>query len=166
MSHEALAYLYISQKSENTQRSYDYAFNQWIVFIRKKDEKMETATTKTVLEFVNQVRGRGQGRASDATVSQRFNALNAIYGFLQTQGEIDMNVFKRAKSALSLRQKHQVRPTKLIKSGKIKEAIKSVKLNTQDGVRDAALLSLLFGSGLRRSEALGLNVDDILSTHV
>lgn len=143
-------------KRPATRKSYSAAWRQWCEFRRSKGIK---ATPGEALKFLHHLRFGG---ASDNTLNNRYAALCSIYGFLVDMGALPKNPFSAIKRVFSTRQRRQVRPTKLIATEEVLAALEAPPANTRWGVAERALLAILFGSGLRRSEARGLRVGDII----
>lgn len=158
---ESLIDLYISGKSENTARTYRAVIRQWSEYLEGKNETLTTATAESAIGYFTHLRKKG---AADATITARIDALSSIYCFLEDMEAIKKNPIRRAKRALRSRQKHQVRPTAFIEFKEVRKMLNTIKPNTPENIRNLALLSILFGGGLRRSEAAGLNLNDVLTT--
>lgn len=148
---------YIALKRPNTRRSYIAVFGQFAASIGGWDN-LKAATPADCIAYLAKLK---ETRAPN-TIMQRFQALRGFYEFLADLGEIEKNPWRAAARALSFRQKGQVRPTALIEYDLIPSILASFD-HTREGVRNAAIFAMLFGLGLRRSELLGLDVDDIMT---
>lgn len=151
-----LVHQYIALKRPNTKRSYLTTFGQFAEVVGGWDG-MKYATPGECIAYLQSL----QSACAPLTVLQRFQALRGFYEFLYDLGEIEKNPWRAAARALSFRQKGQVRPTALISFELVPLILDSFD-HTKEGVRNTAIFAMLFGLGLRRSELLGLHVDDIL----
>jgi integrase len=147
---------FLAAKRPATARAYSTTWRQWCRFRKSSGVR---ATPKQALAFISKLR---QEHLSDNTIALRFAALQSIYAFLEDMGSSPDNPFRRIKRVFSARQKVQVRPTRLIALKQVIEIIESPPANTRRGVMQRALLALLFGAGLRRSEARNLRVGDVM----
>lgn len=155
--HDALK-LYLEFKTPNTKRSYLTIWGQW----EKYCKSLDSPTFQEAHEFIASLRILGR---SDATVRHRYQALLAIHGFLVSLGVITHNPFVPLAKTISWRQFHQVRPTKLIDRESISRILNSPEWTcSYRDTRDRAILALLFGTGMRRSEVRALNVGDVCLT--
>jgi integrase/recombinase XerD len=97
---------------------------------------------------------RRTGGLSDNYISSNFNALRLFSRYLQESG--------RPFFEVSVRTRPDKETSKIILTpGEIKALYKACGSDYL-GVRDRAILSIYYGSGLRRSEGVSLNVKDIL----
>lgn len=99
---------------------------------------------------------------ADATISQRFHLLRRLFRYLVSLQLIEVNPFDAIHYDVPRRQRRQKRPTKFIPVEMIDKMLDLPDRRTKEGRRDYCLLCILFGGGLRRSEAWGLNVDDVV----
>jgi integrase len=101
------------------------------------------------------------GVLADATYSQRLHLLRRLFRYFVGMGLIKRNIFDAVLAEIPKRQRRQKRPTRLIPALKVVEMLEMPDRRTKEGRRDYCLLSILFGGGLRISEAHGLNVGDV-----
>jgi len=156
---------------ENTQRRYATLLRQFCKHLGGEPETprgqvlLMAAVLEDVLDFLAEMRKRpgqfGKGTA-DETIRNTFGALRGIYRRLLAAGLVKINPFDLAKGALSWRQRTQVRPTQIIPFDKVWELLDLPAGNTSCGIRDRALLSLMLGGGLRRSEARNVRLQDVM----
>lgn len=103
-------------------------------------------------------------RLADATFSQRLHLLRRLFRYLVAVDVVKRNVFDAVLAEIPKRQRRAKRPTRLIQADKVIEMLSLPDRDTKAGRRDFCLLSILFGGGLRISEARGLNCGDIGAT--
>lgn len=98
---------------------------------------------------------------SAVTVRRKLAALRSFFRFLQRAGIIDTNIAKLVRSPKAPRTLPRVMTaesaTNLLE-GVPQEAAKLERLHPE---RDTAILELLYGTGVRVSELVGLNTDDV-----
>lgn len=98
---------------------------------------------------------KAAGRASE-TLFNRYRNLRTFFGFLQKDGLIILNPV----SALE-RPRVERRLIRPFTPEQFAATLAQIRAGTPLGLRDKALLLLLVDTGLRISEALGLNVGDL-----
>jgi integrase/recombinase XerC len=97
----------------------------------------------------------GQG-FSASTVARRLASLRSFFRFLRRQGKL------AADPSAALRNPKQARRLpRLLRFDDIIRLLESLPIQTLLGVRDRAMLEILYGGGLRVSELVGLNLNDI-----
>jgi integrase/recombinase XerC len=97
----------------------------------------------------------GQGYAP-ATIARRLASLRSFYRYMRRKGSVT------ADPTAGLRNPRQ--PQRLPRLLRIDDVIKlldAIPVHTALGVRDRTMLETLYGGGLRVSELVGLNLDDI-----
>jgi integrase/recombinase XerC len=97
----------------------------------------------------------GQGYSA-STVARRLASLRSFFRFLRRQGLVT------ADPSAGLRNpKQPKRLPRLLGVEQVVRLLDGVRLDTAAGVRDRAMLETLYGGGLRVSELVGLNLDDL-----
>lgn len=148
-------------RTANTRRTYECAWRDWTHSLNGRD--VLGATAEDVVEYVTTIKNRiGElnTRYADGTIRNRFHVLRSIYGFLFDMEVVRVNPFLKASRLIVLRQQAQKRPTKFISESIIRDLLESQKTDTAPELQRATLLHLLFGGGLRRSEARKIKICD------
>lgn len=90
------------------------------------------------------------------TGARKLAAVRGLHRFLVTEGELDHDATSRTESP----QRGDSLP-KALSIGEVEALLASPDPATPLGVRDLALLEVLYASGARVSEAVGLQVEDV-----
>ena len=146
----------------NTLRSYQDDLTQFGVFLREMErlgpddptEVDPAATDSTRLRrYVAWLNTRGY---APSTVARRLASLRSFYRFQRRQGTM------KADPSGGLRNpKQPKRLPKLLRVDDIVRLLDAIGGETAFSVRDRAMFETLYGGGLRVSELVGLNLDDI-----
>lgn len=142
--------------SEHTLINYSADLGQFTQFIAPLLEKPIEAvrpgqvTHLLIRHYLGHLQGLGRSRA---TIARKLAVLRTFYKFLLRQGVVDRNPLERVSTP-----KQEKRLPSFLSE---KEAAKLVE--TPDpasllGLRDLAILEVIYGSGLRVSELVGLNL--------
>jgi integrase/recombinase XerC len=159
-----LAYLAVErQLATNTAEAYERDISQFLAFIARAQNKLPdikqliALSARDVRAFLASRRSEGVGSRS---LSRALSALRMFYKFLERRG-YGKNDAIRAVALPKL--PHSV--PKPLTAPKATALIDSAEIVSPDApewvlARDTAVLALLYGSGLRISEALGLKRKD------
>jgi integrase/recombinase XerD len=151
MNTEQYITTFLGLHSENTQRVYAMVLTQF-------GGNVCDATLDDVAAFLKAKRLMGK---SDGTVKLYGNALKSFFSYLMARGYRKENPCSALRYVMPSRQHAQVRPTAHITWQQVIKLLKLPDLRTRDGVRDHAIMAILFAGGLRRSELIALNCGDI-----
>lgn len=95
---------------------------------------------------------------SRATVARRLSALRTLFRFLVRTGRVPANPFRGLRAPRRGR-----RLPNYLSPAQVRGLLEAPDTATPLGLRDRALLELLYGSGLRLGEALALRAEDVRS---
>lgn len=110
------------------------------------------ATNTEIVGYLLQLKNEGK---SGATVNRKLASLRAFYRFLSSGSPLIKDPTVHLKSP-RIEQKH----TEFLTIPEI-ERLLSVPASTVKGIRDKALLELLYATGMRVSEVAGANLNDV-----
>ena len=131
-------------------------FLEWV-------EKQEVTTVKNITKqhfydfieyFKQRPNKRQEGGLSSAHINKQINALNRLIEYLKMNRKISFSL------QLKQVENQPTRKSVVLTKSDIQDLYKATD-NTLIGVRDRAMLTVYYGCGLRKSEGLFLNVDDV-----
>lgn len=147
--------------SPNTLQSYRRDLRRYHAFLRRRDihrpDEVDEATVRSFLASLSaSTYGADERPYAARSVSRTLSAVRSFHRFLLREGTTTRD------PAAGVRQPKLPRslphPLSVDEVGRLLDAPRS---DTTVGLRDRALLELLYGSGLRVSELVGLDVDDV-----
>ncbi|OGC22090.1 site-specific tyrosine recombinase XerD [candidate division WOR-1 bacterium RIFOXYB2_FULL_42_35] len=151
-SQEFLDYLKIERGySDNTINSYQRDLKQFFAFA--KLAKPQEVDRNDVKSFLEHLYDKG---FSVASIEHKLACLKSFFKYWVGEGKVNINPtqdFKLPKKAQRL--------PKSLSIGDTIRLVASPREKTYFALRDIALLELLYATGMRASEATGLNVGDI-----
>lgn len=144
----------IRHKSLNTVESYKRDVTQYISYLDGTGVTDISSTTKTtVLSYLLYL--QKEGRAS-STVSRTLASLRSYYLFMMQNGVVKSN------PTSNLEASHVEKKIPKILSGEEVELLLEQPKNCDNkGIRDKAMLELLYATGIRVSELINLDVSDV-----
>ena len=144
----------IRHKSLNTVESYKRDVTQYISYLDGTGVTDISSTTKTtVLSYLLYL--QKEGRAS-STVSRTLASLRSYYLFMMQNGVVKSN------PTSNLEAPHVEKKIPKILSGEEVELLLEQPKNCDNkGIRDKAMLELLYATGIRVSELINLDVSDV-----
>jgi integrase/recombinase XerD len=144
--------------SDNTISSYTGDIARWRSYLESVGVSIGQATPEHVTDYLGRLRsGRPPApRPYKATsVARMLVSLRSLYGWLCREGRLASDPTARTGSP--------VRPRSLPKAISLDQVTRLIELpgDTMAGIRDRAILETLYGAGLRISELVDLDVDDL-----
>ncbi len=109
--------------------------------------------TQRIREFLNYLAGLDY---SKATVARKLATLRSFYKFCVKRGYKDANPVSPIRTP-----KQEKRLPKFLEMDQVKALLEAPNDSTLLGARDRAMLETLYSTGIRVSELVGLNIDDI-----
>jgi len=145
--------------SPHTVRAYDSDLSQFIAHaaagtgIKRSELTPAQLDRSAIRRFLSELHARGQTRASAA---RKLAAARTFLRYLRREGIIEDD-----PGALVATPKRDVRMPAHLSEQEIVALIDAPPDTTPLGRRDRAILELFYASGLRLSELVGLNLDDV-----
>jgi integrase/recombinase XerC len=137
--------------SKDLQEFFQFAANQGLDTLRKVDKQ-------TLRSFLAHLLKQGFAKSS---IARKLSAIRSFYRFLMREELISVS-----PAATTVSPKLDKRLPVFLTVEEAERLVESPNLSTPQGQRDRALMELLYASGLRVSELVNMNVDQInLSTN-
>src|SRR5256885_6120626 len=153
-----LAYLEFERGlSRNTLDAYRPDLLQYGIFLAKRHRGATEAERSDVADFLADLAtGNGQPACSPATVNRKTACLRSFYRHLRREELIHED----PTASLSPPAKSRKLP-RVLSYGEVKRLLQSASGGNPIQLRDRALLEGMYGCGLRASELVGLDANDI-----
>ncbi|QGP94054.1 Tyrosine recombinase XerD [Neomoorella glycerini] len=152
---EFLYYLVVERGlAENTLASYNSDLQQFLHYLENGGVKSFREVNHGLL-VAYLIKMQQEGR-SPATISQHLAALKSFYHFLLRERLVESDPTANLESPRQLKKLPQVLTVE-----EVERLLNQPRPDTPAGLRDKAMLELLYATGLRVSELVALNVDQV-----
>jgi len=157
-----LEWLTVRNYSPRTVVTVDHALRGFVGFCEARGISRPREVTKPILEryqrhlFYYRRAKNGQGLGA-RTQRVRLTPVRGFFRWLCRQNAILAN----PASELELPRKEQRLPGAVLTVDEVERVFSGIPVETAVGLRDRAMLEVLYATGLRRSELLGLQVFDV-----
>jgi integrase/recombinase XerC len=144
------------QSSAHTVRSYEddlTLYGRYLSELQGEEADPTAVDSVGLRRYAAWLAGRGY---APSTVARRLASLRSFFRFLRREGIV------ASDPTAGLRNPRQPRRLpRLLRIDEVIRLLEAVPVDSAPGIRDRAMLETLYGGGLRVSELVGLNVDDI-----
>ncbi len=144
----------VRKASEHTVRAYARDLSDFVAFLEAEGvTEWQQVTVLTLRQYLNWLFAQGYERRS---IARKLSSVRSFFRFLARMGYISVN------PALDLKQPRL--PQKLpmvLEVSEVERLLSSPDTSTPRGLRDRAILELLYATGLRVSEVASLRISDI-----
>ena len=136
--------------SQNTVASYCSDISKFLAFFDtpKRNTSAENITVEDIKEYI-----ASSPKVSERSQARLLSALRSFFGWLVMEGSIKHNPCDRVDMPKIGRYLPDV-----LSEDEVFRIIDSVILTSWQGIRDRAILEVLYGCGIRVSEAVGLKI--------
>ena len=139
--------------SSNTLASYLRDLRQFEQYLTEHGTLLQKVKQATVSDYVAWMTGKGK---SAATITRSIASLKSFYAFLQSSGEVKTNPV-RGVAAVKVERKFP----EVLTSKEVELFLDQPQCVDAKGYRDHAMLELLYATGIRVSELIDLNEEDV-----
>lgn len=139
--------------SGNTIISYNLDLEKFEQFLKKKNTDYLSIPEEETLEFIKEESRRG---SSASTQSRLISVLKSFYKYLILEEKTDSNPI----SGISFPKKWKNIP-KYLSIEEIFYLLKAPEANKPTGIRDKAILELMYATGIRISETINLRFENL-----
>src|SRR3954469_20196987 len=149
--------------SRNTLAAYRTDLLQFGRFLAERDREATAAEPADLSDFLADVaQGDGNGRApcSTATVNRKAACLRSFYRHLRREEEIEDDPAARLETPRRGKKLPEV-----LSYAEVQRLLAQPRGDDAATLRDRALLEVMYASGLRASETIGLDISDVDLEH-
>jgi len=112
--------------------------------------KAQTDELRAYLGFLN------EKKYSKSTIARKLATLRSFYKFLVKRGRLDSNPVTTIRTP-----KQDKKLPRFLEYDEVKRLLETPPIDTWLGARDRAIMETLYSTGMRVSELVGLNMDDV-----
>lgn len=146
-------YLLESGKSENTIYAYVTDVSLYLKFLDRKKIDIYKSDKLTIMSYIQNLISLGK---SERSINRIVISLRNFYSYLKNEAlvkEVPKIEYKSSKNNRKLPQ--------ILTIEEVDKIIRIVEKDCSKGIRDNALLELMYATGMKVSELIGLNVEDV-----
>lgn len=151
---EFLNYLRVERGlSANTLEAYRHDLQRLIAFATKRKKEILTLERQDLRDVMMEMKNEG---LDDKSISRAFSAIRGLYKYIVREG-----LSKQDPTAyLETRKAWQTLP-KFLSLEEVEALLDQPDLSTDLGLRDRAMIEVMYGTGLRVSELVNLKLSDL-----
>jgi len=139
--------------SKSTLDSYIRDINKFSEFIEHEKSDLLSANRSVILAYILHMQDEGKANTS---VMRAVASIKSLYSFLQLKGTVQNN----PASGITPPKREQKLP-QFLNREEIENLLCSPDTNCKRGLRDRAILEIMYASGLKVTEVISLDTDDV-----
>ena len=143
--------------SQHTLKSYSRDLSQFLEYLTSNRPDREILPSQldhiTIREFLSQLSSAGNQKV---TVARKLSTLRSFFHYLYREGHIEKNPAKLVRTPTQPQ-----RTPRFLSVLEVESILDLPEQTSLKGIRDRAILELLYASGLRVGELVGLDVVDL-----
>jgi integrase/recombinase XerD len=142
-----------SQKSENTVYAYVTDVNLYVKYLNSKNMNINSTDNISVTGYIQYLLSEGK---SERSINRIIISLRSFYNYLKDQSvvnEIPKIYYKNTSTTKKLPE--------ILTIDEVDRIIRIVDKDCNKGIRDTALLELMYATGMKVSEIIGVKVEHI-----
>jgi len=140
--------------SKNTVAAYHNDLSQFFTFLHDQGLSCLDVDGQAIVDFLGTLESGLVGRPT--TLARKTSAIRGFYQYLLTEELIEENPCSLLENA-----KAESRLPEVLTVAEVDKLLSAPDLTSKMGYRDLAMLEVLYATGLRVSELVGLNMGDI-----
>ncbi|CQR74079.1 Tyrosine recombinase XerD [Sporomusa ovata DSM 2662] len=140
--------------AQNTLESYGRDLRQYQTFLQNSQlDFLRNSNRDTILSYLNNLQGKGR---AVSTISRNLAAIKSFYQYLVRERHLEKDPAVNLESP-----KLEKKLPKILSIAEVEELLKQPNTIQPTGLRDKAMLELLYATGIRVSELINLNISDV-----
>ncbi|MCI6277059.1 MAG: site-specific tyrosine recombinase XerD [Clostridium sp.] len=148
-----ITYLKKKKLSESTIESYKRDLNKYVSFIKDRDENLKEADEITIMAFIQSLL---REKISNSSINRNVVTIRGFYKYLYKKGIINSSPvisYELPKVERNLPE--------ILTIEEVDKLLSMPDLNSEKGIRDKAMLELMYATGMKVTELINLTIFDI-----
>lgn len=143
----------IRNLSDNTINSYFIDIKKYLTYIKNKNIDLFDSTENDIISYIIELEKLD---LSTSTVSRSISSIKSFYEYLFLNRYIKINVSKNIK-----KPKIEKKEINILTKDEIEALLNFQKLDNIKDIRDKAIFEVLYGTGMKVTELIELDLDDV-----
>lgn len=140
--------------AQNTLESYGRDLRQFQSYLQNSQmDILKDSSRNTILTYLNNLQNKGR---AVSTISRNLAAIKSFYQYLVRERYLEKDPAANLESP-----KLEKKLPKILTIAEVEELLKQPNAFLPAGLRDKAMLELLYATGIRVSELISLNISDV-----
>lgn len=140
--------------SENTRVSYERDLHKLKHFLNRQSvEEIGAVTTTNLNSYILYLE---KEKFAPSTISRNIAAIKSFYHYLTKDGKVSQDIAEELKAP-----KVEKKPAEILTEKEVELLLCQPNLETDKGIRDKAMLELLYATGIRVSELIALKETEV-----
>lgn len=139
--------------SQNTVDAYQYDLQKLADYALKSEKELLTIERMDLLEVLRQIKEAG---LNERSITRFISAVRGLYKYLQREGLLKQDPAEH----LEARKQWQTLPV-FLSHQQVEQLLEQPDVTSETGLRDRAMLELMYATGMRVSELVTLKLSDI-----
>ena len=145
-------YLQSIGKRKNTVSAYITDVSMYLDFVEEK----KLVVNEDGYPLMSYIQNLNDKSKSPSSIQRTIISLRNFYNFLVAEGNL-----KRVPETSIKRERVEKKKPVVLSIDEINKIMNTTNISTEKGVRDKALLELMYATGMKVSELIGLDIDDV-----
>ena len=137
--------------SEGTRKAYRVDVGQFARWVRARGVELEDIDVRVLADYASEL-GRGRPKLAPATISRKLAAVRSFLRFTLGRSRVP---------DIPLAPRRPRRLPETLRTGDVDELVERLDGDDALGLRNRALVELVYSAGLRSAEAVGLDLADV-----
>jgi len=147
--------------SQNTIDSYNFDLELFLSFLQQESKvssfaKINGNTIQEYINFLRNKKSKNESRYSDKSINRYLSTMKSFFSFLESEKIIKINPAENLDSPRVSRELPVV-----LNLDEINALLDAPDISDKFGLRDRAILELMYASGLRVSEVITITLKDL-----
>ncbi len=143
----------IRNLSDNTINSYFIDIKKYLTYIKNKNIDLFDSTENDIISYIIELEKLD---LSTSTVSRSISSIKSFYEYLFLNRYIKINVSKNIK-----KPKIEKKEINILTKEEIESLLNFQNLDNTKDIRDKAIFEVLYGTGMKVTELIQLDLDDV-----
>lgn len=144
----------VKKTSKNTSTSYERDLHKLQRFLQS--QSVETISAVTVTNLNSYILYLEKQQFAPSTISRNIAAIKSFYHYLMKNGKVTNDISEALKPP-----KVEKKVPEVLSKEEMQQLLEQPALDTGKGIRDKAILELMYATGIRVSELISLKLSDV-----